>query len=834
MLKNDRTRVLGGRVPAWIGLGVFVFLIAGFGPSPAIASQIDLTIDGVPFDAARGEVENARMIPVEGSSVVLATWDERIDDGTFAPHYGVSLDGQELVRVKQTSYELGLRYGRFDPLAGTPEVDARLTEPADGRLFLVQLHTQPLEVFKAQIEALGGTVRQYVAQLAYLVDMDSSIRDAVEALPFVRWVGPYHVAYRLEEYMVEHLDQAEVYFPNQIYNIQVLAVDQKSVVAGRIGSIGGIVEKADAGKMLVRALLTPEQLLEVASWDEILFIDRWGPYEEDMNIAREIGGANHIETVAGYDGTGVRAEVFDAGFNTIHVDFQHHPLIAHGVIGSASHGASTSGINFGDGTGDPNARGMLPNAQGIVADYDYFGLTGPSRYAAAGELLLPEYEAIFQTSSVGSPRTTQYTTISADHDALLFDFDLTFCQSQSNSGWEDSRPQAWAKNIISGGGVRHYNTLTKTDDCWCNGASTGPASDGRIKPTLTHFYDNIRTTTCCGSTSYTSSFGGTSGATPIICGHVGLFFQMWSDGIFGNTVLPGGSVFANRSHMTTAKAMMVNTAEQYNFIGTGHDLNRMHQGWGMPDVGRMYDLRDQILVVNETDVLPPFATQTYEVQVDAGTPLFKVTMTYADPPGNPAVQSQHRINDLDLRVISPGGTVFYGNAGLLDSPYSVPGGSPDDKNTVENVFVLQPDAGTWTIEVETVELIEDNHLETDNLDADFALVASPVVRSAAGVDDSESGALPTELKMAILPLGPGIPEARMSFDLNAAAHVALDIFDVQGRTVASVYEGNLEAGRHTLAWDGVDLDGRDVAAGVYFVQLEAGDRVTSGKLLVVR
>ena len=56
-------------------------------------------------------------------------------------------------------------------------------------------------------------------------------------------------------------------------------------------------------------------------------------------------------------------------------------------------------------------------------------------------------------------------------------------------------------------------------------------------------------------------------ATPIIAGHAGLFFQMWADGIFGNEVIPGGTVFENRLHMTTAKAVLINNAQQYPFSG---------------------------------------------------------------------------------------------------------------------------------------------------------------------------------------------------------------------------------------------------------------------------
>jgi len=528
-------------------------------------------------------------------------------------------------------------------------------------------------------------------------------------------------------------------------------------VSDRITSLGWELSRTDAGKFLIEATLTPDQLFEIVRWDEVLFVDRWSPYEADMNNAREIGGANHIETVAGYTGEGVRGEVFDAGFNLNHVDFAAHPLIPHGTVGSNSHGASTSGICFGDGTGNPIARGLLPDGQGIVADYNYIGLTGPSRYTHSGELLEAPYFAVFQTASVGSARTTQYTTISADTDAMLFDFDLVHCQSQSNSGWEDSRPQAWAKNIISGGGVYHYDTLDKSDDAWNGGASIGPATDGRIKPTFTHFYDDIYTVTSGGTTAYTSSFGGTSGATPIIAGHVGLFFQMWSDGIFGNPVDPDGTVFENRAHMTTAKAMLVATASQYPFSGTSHDKTRMHQGWGMPDIGKVYDMREKMFIINETDILAPFEVAQHTIAVESGEPELKVAMTYADLPGNPAVQSQHRINDITLKVTSPSGTYYYGNNGLLEAVWSDPEGVADTKNTVECVFIENPEAGAWTVEIYADEIIEDSHIETPDLDADYALVVvggigtfleppTGPTQGEAGVEYSFTMAIPENLE----------------------------------------------------------------------------------------
>ena len=736
-----------------LSVAICIFLVATAFNATGITHKSD--------EDNTGEIINEQVIIVPDSSILLTLWDERLDNSKIIPYYSISLDGgQTIVRTVQPSYEIGLRYAHFDPLEWVPTVEPLLTADDDTQLFIVQFVTQPLEAFEEAITAFGGTVHHHIAQFAYLVEMSDEVKSQVEGLPYIRWIGPYHPAYRLEEFMLDNLENAEQMYPLQKYNIQVLTVEQKDILANRISTLGGIVNRADAGKFLLEATLTPNQLFSVIRFDEVLFIDRWSQYEVDMDIAREIGGANYIESVAGYNGSGVRGESFDTGFNLDHVDFASRPLIEHGgPVPEDSHGSACIGICFGDGTGNPQARGLLPEGQGIVCYYNNIGLSGTNRYIHTGELVQDPYFAVFQTASVGSTRTTQYTTISADTDVALFDFDIVHCQSQSNSGWEDSRPQAWAKNIISGGGIYHYDTLNRSDDMWNNGASIGPATDGRIKPTFTFFYDNILTTTSGSPTAYTYGFGGTSGATPITAGHVGLFFQMWSDGIFGNDVDPNGTVFENRAHMTTAKAMLINTAYQYPFNGTTEDKTRMHQGWGMPHVGTLYDLREKIYVIDETDVLAPFQMTEHYVTVDNDEPFLKVTMTYADPPGNPAVQTQHRINDLTLKVVSPSGTEYWGNNGLLEGVWSIPDGDPDTKNTVECVFIKDPEPGEWIVEVHGDEIVEDSHVETPAMDADYALVVSPVMAGPRppfppGINGPSEGGIGKEYEYTVMTTDP--------------------------------------------------------------------------------
>jgi hypothetical protein len=707
-----------------LGIVIFALLFAmTFNVNGTTINENESTSNSI------SEKINERTILIPDTDIVLIVWNEINDDGEILPFYSISLDGgNTIVRTAQADYKLGLRYDNFDPLIETPFMYSTLKAGSDTHLFIVQFITQPLEQFKDKITALGGTVHQYIAQFAYLVEMNEDVKIQVETLPYVRWIGPYHPGYKLEEFILDNYENAEETYPLQRYNIQVHTVEQKEILANRIIEIAGIVNTDNFGKKLISATLTPDQLFTVARFDEVNFIDRWSEYEADMDIGREIGGANYIESVGGYTGEDVRGESFDTGFNLDHVDFQNNPLIVHGpYVGGDSHGTACIGICFGDGTGNSDARGFLPDGQGIVADYSVIGLEGESRYDHSGELVEDPFFAVFQTASVGSSRTTEYTTVSADSDQAIFDFDLVHCQSQSNAGDQMSRPQAWAKNMISGGALYHYDTLDKSDDMWNYGASTGPASDGRIKPTFCFFYDDILTVGYPGNNDYTSSFGGTSGATPMTAGHVGLVFQMWDDGIFGNEVDPEGSVFENKCHFTTAKALLINTAEQYDFTGTSDDKTRMHQGWGMPNVQNLYDLRENMYIIDESDILEPFEVGVHNVFVDSSTPALKITMTYADTPGNPAVQEQHRINDLTLKVTSPSGTVFWGNNGLLDGVWSESGGSADTKNTVECVFIENPESGSWTVEVSADEVIEDTHIETSWLDADYALVISPVL-----------------------------------------------------------------------------------------------------------
>ena len=92
---------------------------------------------------------------------------------------------------------------------------------------------------------------------------------------------------------------------------------------------------------------------------------------------------------------------------------------------------------------------------------------------------------------------------------------------------------------------------------------------------------------------------------------------------------------------------------------------------------------------------------SYPILVRANAHALRATLVYVDTPGTVS-SSQHAIIDLDLYVESPGGASFYwGNNGLRDGNWSTAGGVSDTDavDNVENVFVPDPAAGTWTVQV---------------------------------------------------------------------------------------------------------------------------------------
>jgi len=668
----------------------------------------------------------ARVLSVEAAGATIASWDEGGEHLV-----AISLDGGATWGPSEAMhYDIPLRAGLLRPGLSAPEVPAAMTPPPGNRLFVVQLETKGLAGLRRALAGLGADLLAYLPGNAWVARMDASVAASVAAQPFVRWVGPYAPGYKVEPEIVSRIESETASEPPQRYYVSSFLPGsvERAPLADAVRAAGGTVVASIPEGYRIEAMLTHEQIVALAASPYVAWIDRWSAPEPDMDLARLQCGAVELESITGFSGQGVRGEVMDCGIMTAHPDLDG--AIVHGPGASVcDHGTATYGILFGngnrDGDGDAKATGVLPSAQGYFYDYD--NLT--DRYQETAELVAPAVGAVFQSNSWGSARTSSYTSVSQALDDIVWKNDIAIFQSQSNSGTTESRPEAWAKNVISVGGVYHSNTLSTDDDCWCRGASIGPAEDGRIKPDLAHFYDWVYCTDIePGGYSeglYTPTFFGTSASTPIVAGVGGLFFQMWAANVLG-TDPAGTTVFERRPHAMTMKALLINTADSYPFSGFGAELSRMKQGWGLPSAKNLYDRRQKIRIVNQDRVLKELEEHVYTASVGPGETALRVTMTFMDRPGTTS-STVHRVNDVSLQVTDPTGTSkYFGNNGLTTGNWSVSGGTPDHVDTVENVFVPNPAPGTWTIRVTADDINADQHLETVEDDQDYALVVSGV------------------------------------------------------------------------------------------------------------
>ncbi len=72
------------------------------------------------------------------------------------------------------------------------------------------------------------------------------------------------------------------------------------------------------------------------------------------------------------------------------------------------------------------------------------------------------------------------------------------------------------------------------------------------------------------------------------------------------------------------------------------------------------------------------------------------------------------------------------------------------------------------------------------------------------------------------------------FHLPQQTMVALIIYDLSGKTIRILGNGNYPTGAHHLDWDGLDDRGMPVASGIYIYRLQTGRYASSKKMVLVR
>ena len=380
------------------------------------------------------------------------------------------------------------------------------------------------------------------------------------------------------------------------------------------------------------------------------------------------------------------------------------------------HGTHVAGIvggdNFVNPIGHDPGDGMAPGAKFVIQDGGYQvddcadlpGIGCP--VVDLNPLFQQAYTqgARLHTNSYGDNENAtfqnNYTAASQDVDEFMWnhkDFQLFFAAGNSGPGNGSVGSPSTAKNVLSVGATNHGSSA----ESMASFSSCGPTDDNRIKPDLTipgasvisaDNDGNIGTNNCA-----TVPMSGTSMASPAAAGFGALVRQYYTDGFYPSGSAAPGDAFTPTSALV--RATLLSSAQ--NMTGVAPPIPSNCQGWGrilldnalfFPGDTRKLWVRDDTVGFALGSSGEP---RTFVVTVNTASAPFKATLVWTDFPSTPAA-TPHINDDLDLEVVGPGGT-FRGN--VFSGGQSTTGGTADRRNGVEQVLLLSPTPGLYTVTV---------------------------------------------------------------------------------------------------------------------------------------
>ncbi len=629
----------------------------------------------------------------------------------------------------------------FDPADGEPVVQGWLTaaEPVAGQSahYLVQLAGPPTDERRSSVALAGGELIAYVPDWTYIVSMTPEAALAAKGSPDVAWVGPFHPAYKLSPTIGKHEFKNPRRAGDSFLTLNVRVFDDLVGTSALVEKLGGdVLEQVDDGfqKLLV-VHCAPALVNELARIDDVWWIEEKPEFylmndQTKWVVQSNVSGSTPVWD-KGLHGEGQIVGVMDSGLDYNSCWFRdtggaapgpsHRKVINYSLYG----GAAYDGCDVGHGT---HVCGTLAGDQSYVnpGNYDYNGMAYEAKLVlqdvgvddewscSVGEVAIPTSCATAYTNaySLGARihsnswggSENSYDSYAAGVDDFMWnhqDFLIVFAAGNSGSAASSVTYPGTAKNCITVGATRR----PPDQDVIAGYSSRGPASDGRLKPTVCapggeagYSYVNSADNDTGNPPAMTcnvasSPFQGTSMATPAVAGCAALTRQYYYEGWY-----PSGTKTTDDAFEPSAaliKATVINSATDI----AAPDAPNNNEGWGrvLLDDALYFDGDARELIAEEESYgLSQGGNESFEFEVDSSTVPLEVTLVWTDYPATAgsgvAIQ-----NNLDLTVTGPGGT-YKGN--VMSGGQSVTGGSYDALNVVEGVRLSSPPTGSYTVRVD--------------------------------------------------------------------------------------------------------------------------------------
>ena len=106
--------------------------------------------------------------------------------------------------------------------------------------------------------------------------------------------------------------------------------------------------------------------------------------------------------------------------------------------------------------------------------------------------------------------------------------------------------------------------------------------------------------------------------------------------------------------------------------------------------------------------------------------------------------------------------------------------------------------------------------------------------SHGSVEVMDMLAVPEEYQLTQNYPNPFNPTTTISFSIPSEGHVQVSVYDITGRLVTNLVNENLSEGYHDVIWDGTDMVGSNVSAGLYIYSLQADGVSLTRKMVLMK
>lgn len=432
----------------------------------------------------------------------------------------------------------------------------------------------------------------------------------------------------------------------------------------------------------------------------------------------------------------------------------YHGTLTTSVAVGRNYGANGSGAVPGITTRS-SGDGIAPDAKIVFQDVGHVNGQLPGVDSVSQAMIHQQAYSSgvrVHNNSYGPAPPAVYDQDAADVDDMMWRLrDYTIFFSAGNNSAGDYQVTNAAKNNIVVGATGSPSGKGSLEDL-LRTSNHGPTFDGRIKPDIVapgmvigatedEDEDNA-SSTYTNSTSATAKDAavnpddpnnnstlledaavGTSFASAAAAGGALLVRQYFVDGFYPS----GAKVTGNSFNPSNAlmKAIILNSGRNLsgrftasNFpISRSGPLPNYGQGWGriaLDDALFFAGDRRELKVLadiwngataSESSRPAPNAaittgqTHTYQLANVSNIEPLRITLAWADP--RAAVGSiVALVNNLNLEVVAPDGTIYRGNVNFANAwSQAANGASFDSRNPVEAVYIQYPIAGTYTVRV---------------------------------------------------------------------------------------------------------------------------------------